>query len=126
LEGKTPDYANALHFQRRFLSHFYADIAKLRYKHFPKLSLKDLKYWFTLKETALLSLLLHMVKPEKVKPGRQRSKSFKFRSPNGVGRFFKALAKWQQAAAPLRTICEVTFLRVRRFHGSTSRFSGDV
>ena len=61
--GVAPDYDNALHFQRRFLSQFYADIAKLRFDRCPRLRKKDLKYWFTPNETTLLSLLLHMAKP---------------------------------------------------------------
>ena len=62
-ELKAADYTNALHFQRRLLSQFYADVAKLRYKCWPRLSTGDMQYWFTSNETTLLSLFLHMIKP---------------------------------------------------------------
>jgi hypothetical protein len=65
-EGKPVDYAHALHFQRRLVSQFYSDMATLRYKrHFPRLSTKDMRGWFTPNETKLLAILLHMVEPAK-------------------------------------------------------------
>jgi hypothetical protein len=62
--GTKPDYDNALHFQRRMVSQFYSDMARLRYdRRFIKLSAKDMKFWFTPKEVQLFAILLHMVKP---------------------------------------------------------------
>jgi hypothetical protein len=62
--GIKPDYDNALHFQRRMVSQFYSDMARLRYdRRFIKLSAKAMKFWFTPREVQLLAILLHMVKP---------------------------------------------------------------
>jgi thiol-disulfide isomerase/thioredoxin len=62
------DYSQTLHFQRRLVSQFYWDMAVLRYEyHFPRLSKKKIKLWFTPREVKLLAILLHLAEPaEKV------------------------------------------------------------
>lgn len=59
--GEPINYANTLHFQRRLVAQFYADLARLRYEE--RLSAKQLREWFTPRELTLLALILHMVKP---------------------------------------------------------------
>jgi hypothetical protein len=55
------DFSKTLHFQRRLLSQFYADLAMLRYEYrFFGLSKRKLKAWFTPNEVKLLGVLLYM------------------------------------------------------------------
>jgi hypothetical protein len=62
--GKPIDYAQTLHFQRRLIAQFYYDMAYLRYNlHCPRLSRKQLQYWFTESEVNLLAIILHMDGP---------------------------------------------------------------
>ncbi|MDR2143976.1 MAG: hypothetical protein LBP29_06375 [Treponema sp.] len=62
--GKQIDYDATLHFQRRLVAQFYADMATLRYKRrFPWFPAKYLKEWFTPSEAKLLAILLHMAGP---------------------------------------------------------------
>jgi hypothetical protein len=60
-EGKPVHFSQTLHFQRRLVSQFYADMAFLHFER--RLTKKQMEYWFTPNETKLLSILLHMVKP---------------------------------------------------------------
>ncbi|MDR1215849.1 MAG: hypothetical protein LBK25_04125 [Treponema sp.] len=60
----TINYSQTLHFQRRLISQFYYDMACLRYNECcPRLSTKQLLYWFTPREVPLLAIVLHMAKP---------------------------------------------------------------
>ena len=62
LNNGTPvDFSQTLHFQRRLVSQFYADMAFLHFER--RLTKKQMEFWFTPNETKLLAILLHMVKP---------------------------------------------------------------
>jgi hypothetical protein len=60
LKGKEHiDYSQTLHFQRRLIAQFYSNLAYLRYTmRFPRLSTKQLRYWFTPNEVKLLGIIL--------------------------------------------------------------------
>jgi hypothetical protein len=64
-EDKDPiDYAHTLHFQRRLIAQFYSTLAYHRYKLCcPRISNKQLRYWFTPNEVKLLGVILHMTGP---------------------------------------------------------------
>ena len=60
-KGLPVDFSQTLHFQRRLVAQFYADMAFLHFER--RLSKKQMAFWFTPNETKLLAILLHTVKP---------------------------------------------------------------
>lgn len=61
---KKLDFANTLHFQRRLVAQFYADMADL-YSEYPRYRslIKKINNWFTFNELNLLKIILLLAKP---------------------------------------------------------------
>lgn len=59
--NESINYADTLHFQRRLVAQFYADMANLCYEERP--STKQMRKWLTPNEKTLRAIILHMAKP---------------------------------------------------------------